>query len=190
MPEQRARRGFTLIELMIVVAMISILAVVAVPQYSKYMRSAKSAEAIMMLDLIKKGAAAYYAVPRVSDGDGTKLPCQFPASVGFTPNGVSCCDLQNDADNDERCDSRPKVWHGATWSALHFRITDQHYFQYEFTSAGSLSTAIFTASAYGDLDCDGQHSTFQMVVRGDPKATYAECDSVTTAGIFRDNETE
>ena len=38
-------KGFTLIELMIVVAILGILAVVAVPALQKYMRRAKTAEA-------------------------------------------------------------------------------------------------------------------------------------------------
>lgn len=190
MPHPRARNGFTLIELMIVVAVIAILAVVAVPQYTKYLRSAKAAELVQMLDLVKKGATAYYTIPRVSDGSGTKLPCQFPTNVAITPAGASCCVAQNDQDDDERCDARPQLWRNSTWSALNFRITDQHYFQYRFESSGTLTDAIFTASAFGDLDCDGVHSTFEMVVTGDPKATSSECDAVMTAGLFRDNETE
>lgn len=185
-----AQAGFTLIELMIVVAMIAILAVVAVPQYTKYLRSAKATEVVMMLDLIKKGGAAYYVVPRVADAAGTNLPCQFPKKVGPTPLGASCCTASSDSDKDGRCDTNPGAWHGDTWSALRFRITDQHYYQYAFDSSGVLSKAVFTAEGFGDLDCDGVQSTFQLVVHGDVAATNAECDTVGTAGFFRDNETE
>lgn len=182
--------GFTLIELIIVVAIIAILAVVAVPQFTKYMRSAKAAEVVQMLDLIKKGAATYYAVPRVGSGTGVKVPCQFPAPVALTPAGASCCVDDNDGDHDERCDSVKSPWDHTTWAALHFAITDQHYFQYSFDSSGQLSEAIFTASGHADLDCDGLRSTFEMVIGGDPEATETECDSVVASGIFRDNETE
>ena len=184
------KKGFTLIELMIVVAIIAILAVVAVPQFTKYMRSAKTAEANEMLDLIKKGSAAYYSTPRAEKATGVKVKCQFPATVGDTPGGASCCIDDNDADFDERCDSKPGAWNDPAWSALKFAITDQHYFQYSYDSAGTMVDAKYTAEANADLDCDGTRSTFQLVGKGDPSATGAECDSVGVSAIFRDNETE
>lgn len=182
--------GFTLIELMVVVAIIAILAVVAVPQFTKYMRAAKAAEATEMLDLVKKGAAMYYAIPQTMVSVGKKLNCQFPATVAITPMGASCCIDENDADKDERCDSGPGKWKNATWSALHFQMKEQHYFQYAFESSGTLIAARCTAGAYGDLDCDGLRSTYELLLRGDPKATEAECDQVVTSGFFRDFETE
>ncbi len=186
----RNEKGFTLIELMIVVAIIAILAVVAVPQFTKYMRSAKAAEANEMLDLIKKGSASYYSAPRTEKGTGKKIECQFPANAIGTPTGTSCCIDQNDADNDERCDANPLNWNNATWSALKFAITDQHYFIYSYQSSGLYGQAIFTAEANADLDCDTTMSTFQLVGKGDPKSTGAECDMQGSAAIFRDNETE
>jgi type IV pilus assembly protein PilA len=75
----RSRKGFTLIELMIVVAILAILAVVAVPAFIKYMRRAKTTEAIDQLDKIYKGAAVYYTTPKVNKA-GIKLECQFPAT--------------------------------------------------------------------------------------------------------------
>lgn len=186
----RFDKGFTLIELMIVVAIVAILAVVAVPQFTKYMRSAKAAEVVQMLDLIKKGAAAYYTIPRVDGGSGVKIPCRFPSPVAVTPAGASCCVDDNDADKDERCDSVKSHWDDQTWSALHFAITDQHYFQYSFDSSGSLTEAVFTATGHADLDCDGIRSTYEMVIGGDPEATETECDAVVASGIFRENETE
>ncbi len=181
-------RGFTLIELMIVVAIIAILAVVAVPQFTKYMRSAKAAEAVEMLDMIRKGAASYYSIPRTVFNTRQAAACQFPAKVGVTPTGASCCAI--DANGDDRCDSSQLQWSNATWSALKFEITDEHYFQYRFDSTGAYANARFRAEANADLDCDGINSTFQLVGIGDPNATKSDCNYVSTAAIFRHNETE
>jgi prepilin-type N-terminal cleavage/methylation domain-containing protein len=184
----RDNKGFTLIELMIVVAIIAILAVVAVPQFTKYMRSAKTAEANEMLDIIKKGSATYYTTPRTSAGTMTKVDCQFPAYVGTTPTGSGCCNI--DKNGDDRCDPSVSSWNHKSWSALKFAITDEHYFQYSYNSTGTLSTARYTAEANADLDCDTIFSTFQIVGTGDPNARKAECNAVGAPAIFRDQETE
>ena len=54
-------KGFTLIELMIVIAIIGILAAVAVPQYQNYTRKAKAIEARTMLGAIRTNQEEFYA---------------------------------------------------------------------------------------------------------------------------------
>ncbi|TVO62528.1 prepilin-type N-terminal cleavage/methylation domain-containing protein [Denitromonas ohlonensis] len=54
---KRAQQGFTLIELMIVVAIIGILAAVAIPQYQDYTIKAKVGNALTAVDSIKTAVA-------------------------------------------------------------------------------------------------------------------------------------
>ena len=58
----RLNSGFTLIELMIVVAIIGILAAVAIPQYQNYVARAQVSEALVLMSGAKTGVAEYAIV--------------------------------------------------------------------------------------------------------------------------------
>ncbi len=185
------RRGFTLIELMIVVAILAILSVVAVPAFVKYMRRAKTTEAIDLLSKMIHGAATYFATPHISPL-GKRVPCQFPANQGVTPIQGTCCADNGgpDADGDGRCDSDPSLWDTAKWDAVSFDPRDAHYFVYGFESAGTLTDAEFVGLAYGDLDCDGVMSTFQRRLSGGSSTSVSECSVETASAPYIVNETE
>jgi len=57
----RSEKGFTFIELWVVVAIIALLAAVAIPAYTDYMKHSKVAEVFMLTVSVKKAISDYYA---------------------------------------------------------------------------------------------------------------------------------
>lgn len=75
----KLQRGFTLIELMIVVVIVGILAAFAIPSYIKYIKNGNAQEAPGNLLAMKTQAEQYYA-----DHPATgyaSFPCTAPASA-------------------------------------------------------------------------------------------------------------
>lgn len=59
--QQRNQKGFTLIELMIVIAIIGILAAIAIPQFNKYRARSFNTQAISDVKNVKNEAGGYYS---------------------------------------------------------------------------------------------------------------------------------
>jgi len=74
-------QGFTLIELMIVIAIIAILAAIALPAYSDYTIRAKVSEAILAADACKNSVAEYYQAKGTLPADLNASGCNNKAST-------------------------------------------------------------------------------------------------------------
>jgi len=76
---RKVQQGFTLIELMIVVAIIGILAAIAIPQYQNYVMRAKWSDVITSADSIK---LAMGECSQNQGGDGSK--CTTASNLGLS----------------------------------------------------------------------------------------------------------
>jgi type IV pilus assembly protein PilA len=94
---KRVQKGFTLIELMIVVAIVGILAAIALPAYQDYTIRSKVSEVMLALDGCKTSVAEYLQANQNFPADVNAAGCSTTGSkyVGGTSNAANPITVSN-----------------------------------------------------------------------------------------------
>jgi type IV pilus assembly protein PilA len=191
--------GFTLVELMIVVAIIGVLAALAIYGVRKYLASAKTSEAKNTIGAIARGAAAAYerettASQLVTEGSASTganhALCNSSTSVPNNISSVKGTKYQPNTANNADFETGDAL---NGWRCLKFSLSQPIYYRYTYLfgnstvpGAPTVTANGFSAEAIGDLDNDGQNSGFARV--GTVNPTTAQLKMATQVHVSQEFE--
>jgi len=160
----RSRGGFTLVELMIVVALVGLLAAMAIPNFMRYQARTRRSEAFANLAELSRSQKAYQAERDefVDSGNAYPDPTKYNGGV-LSPQKMP---WEADAE--------------AAYQLLGWEPEGEVYYSYgSWTSATGLGCGVcescFTAAAYGDVDGNNSVQTVLYVHPGDVGGVLVEC---------------
>ena len=162
----RRQAGFTLIEIMMVVAILSILAAVAIPRFLDFQLRSRTAEPRLLLGEIQKAMAQFRAAndcymdvapnpPVVPVGTGVLFDATISGIDPCTPGGI------------------------INFQDLDLDIGGVLYYQYECAVVGIGADTGFACDAEADLDADGASSVWAICSDNDENNV---CDGPTNKG--------
>jgi type IV pilus assembly protein PilA len=177
------KSGFTLIELMIVVAILGILAAIAIPAFVQYVRRSKSTEAVTNVDNMFKLSASYYTPTEKQEQGITGaqfVNCTVPtADDGKTPIATK---VQAAAPVAGSSFSSDGINFSSSFTYYSYRLVNT-------PGAGCNQTPnvtdVYRLQAVGNLDADSVTSLFEQAT-----ATNANNELYRARGFYIVNETE